>query len=318
MSVTGVRGQFSVSIRSFITGLHHLRVLVDGVDIYGSPFPVHVAEWKMSNLVTFAKGLNRPTGVAVTDDGQHVVVAEWHGHCVTVFSSSGEVVRRFGRHGIGPGLFYNPFGVAVSADKHIFVANCGGKLHKLSFSSYETSANVRGCGAVAIHPSGKIFTTDDEQTFQVFSDNITPSYSFSSRNVNIGRITDIAIDTKGTVYVIDPNEGNVLKFTPEGKHLATIGSKGEKPHQFACPIGICIDSNDIMYITDSDKHKVMVFTTEGEFLGCTSVAPQHCAVTPSDYTHKQTHSPMSEEQPFIALNDGPSFVADYDRLRSNS
>ena len=49
-----------------------------------------------------------------------------------------------------------------------------------------------------------------------------------------------------------------------------------------------------------------------------SVTPQHCAVTPPDYTHKQTHSPTSEEQPFIALNDEPSFVADYDRLRSNS
>ena len=45
-----------------------------------------------------------------------------------------------------------------------------------------------------------------------------------------------------------------------------------------------------------------------------SVTPQHCAVTPPDYTHKQTHSPTSEEQPFIALNDEPSFVADYDRL----
>ena len=32
-----------------------------------------------------------------------------------------------------------------------------------------------------------------------------------------------------------------------------------------------------------------------------SVTPQHCAVTPPDYTHKQTHSPTSEEQPFIAL-----------------
>ena len=269
--VTGVgEGQFSVSIRPFTAGLHHLRVLVDGVDIYGSPFPVGVAEWKMSKFVTFAKNLDCPSGVAVTDDGQHVVVTECLGCHVTVFSSTGEVVKRLGSYGNGPGEFNNPWGVAVSADKHILVANRFGKLQKFSFSSHEASANVRGFG-VAIHPNGKIFTIVDDKKIQVFNDDLTPSYSFSCGNV--GRLMDIAIDTKGMVYVTDPHEGNVLKFTPEGKHFGTIGSKGEKPHQFVWPLGICIDSNDIMYVTDNKKHQIMMFTTEGEYLGCVDDIP---------------------------------------------
>ena len=88
-----------------------------------------------------------------------------------------------------------------------------------------------------------------------------------------GKLIDIAIDTKGMVYVTDPRKSNVLKFTPEGEHLATIGSKGEKPHQFAWPVGICIDSNDIMYVTDNRKHKLKMFTTEGEYLGCADGIP---------------------------------------------
>ena len=92
--VTGVgEGQFSVSIQPFTAGLHYLRVLVDGVDIYGSPFPVGVAEWKLPKFVTIAKGLTTPTSVAVTDDGQHVVVTECFSHRMTVFSSTGEVVK---------------------------------------------------------------------------------------------------------------------------------------------------------------------------------------------------------------------------------
>ena len=75
------------------------------------------------------------------------------------------------------------------------------------------------------------------------------------------------------MYVADRHKGLVLKFTPEGKHLATIGSNGKKPHQFARPFCICIDSNDIMYVTDLDKHQVMMFTTEGEFLGCNDGIP---------------------------------------------
>ena len=45
--VTGVgEGQFRVMIQSNTAGLHQLRVLVDGVDIYGSPFSVRVTDWK--------------------------------------------------------------------------------------------------------------------------------------------------------------------------------------------------------------------------------------------------------------------------------
>ena len=163
----------------------------------------------------------------------------------------------------------------MSADKHIFVADPFGKLQKFSFSSYEASANVSGYG-VAIHPSGKIFTTVDDKKIQVLHDDLTPSYSFSCKNV--GELVHIAIDTKGMVYVTDCLKCNVLKFTPEGKHLATIGSKGEEPHQFAQSLGICIDSNDIMYVTDNRKHKVMMFTTEGEYLGCVDDIPEPCGV----------------------------------------
>ena len=159
----------------------------------------------------------------------------------------------------------------MSADKHIFVANRFGKLQKFSFSSYEASANVSGFG-VAIHPSGKIFATLNDKKIQVLHDDLTPSYSFSCKNV--GELVHIAIDTKGMVYVTDCLKCNVLKFTPEGKHLATIGSKGEKPHQFAWPVGICIDSNDIMYVTDYSKQKIMMFTTEGEYLGCVDDVPK--------------------------------------------
>ena len=163
----------------------------------------------------------------------------------------------------------------MSADKHIFVANFLGKLQKFSFSSYEASADV-SCYGVAIHPNGKIYAIASDQTIQVFNDDLTPSYCLIWRNV--GKLMDIAIDTKGIVYVTDPDEGHVLKFTPEGKHLATIGSKGKEPHQFAWPIGICIDSSDIMYVTDSHKHKMIMFTTEGEYLGCVDGILDPCGV----------------------------------------
>ena len=48
-------GQYKVMIQSSTAGLHQLRVLVDEVNVYGSPFTVRVVEWKRQNLVRFAK-----------------------------------------------------------------------------------------------------------------------------------------------------------------------------------------------------------------------------------------------------------------------
>ena len=56
------------------------------------------------------------------------------------------------------------------------------------------------------------------------------------------------------VYVTDIGRGVVLKFTPDGKHLATIqGNKRDQLHQFGRPTFICINLNDIMYVTDRSK-----------------------------------------------------------------
>ena len=262
--VTAVgEGQYRISIQSSNVGLHHLTVQVDGLNIHGSPFNIPVTEWKRQSPVRFAKGLDHPSGIAVTDSGQYVVVAEWSGHRVTVLSKAGKVVKRFGSCGNGPGKFLNPWGVAVSADKHILVANRFDMLQKFSFSStYEASADVKCC-SVAIHPNGMIFATTHEVV--VLNDDLTTSRSFGDKLFDFP--CDIAIDTKGILYVTDTKKAAVLKFTPEGEHLATIGSKGEQPHQFLCPLGITIDKNDIMYVADPKKHQVMMFTTEGEFIG---------------------------------------------------
>ena len=215
----------------------------------------------------FASGLNGPYDVAVTDDGKHMVVAEYKGNCVTVLSSTGKVVRKFGSLGNEPGKFKHPWCVAVSADAHILVVDETYILQKFTLtSSYVASCYTGGFG-VAVHPTtGKLFcTSHKERKIIVLNADLTPSYSFAS-DLFIFPFY-LAIDTKGMVYVTDFRSGVIFKFTPEGEHLATIGSKGEQPHQLHSPLGIFIDSNDIMYVTDANKHHVMMLTTEGEFLG---------------------------------------------------
>ena len=257
-------GQYKVTIQSSTAGLHQLRVLVDEVNVYGSPFTVHVVKWKRQNLVRFAKGFSRPVDVAVTDDGKHVVVAEYDGHCVTVLSSTGKVVKKFGSLGSEPGKFQHPCGIAASAD-NIFVVGHSKRIQKFAISSMYKASHDQYFTGVAVNPtSGKaLCIKHNRSAVDVLNSDLTPSYSFETS----ASPSYLAVDTKGMVYVTDPYKAVVIKMTSEGKHIATIGSKGEQLHQFSEPRGICIDSNDIMYVTDSYKHRVMVFTTESKFLG---------------------------------------------------
>ena len=262
------RDQYRVMIHPLSDLQHQLRVQKDGVDIYGSPFTVQVLSLpkiREKNLTEFASGLKGPCGIAVIDECKLVVVAEWDGHRVTVLSSTGEVVTRFGEHGSGHGQLTNPWGVAITADNHIIVADAH-MLQKFTFDgSPVASINLSSYG-VAIHKDGRVFYTNwYGHKIDVVDHSL--NYCYSLGDVYLKEPRDVAIDTKGMVYVTDSSKHEVLKFTPEGQYLTSIGSGGKRPDQFSKPLGICIDSDDIIYITDREKHRVMLFTAEGEFLG---------------------------------------------------
>ena len=259
-----------VTIHPIIAGPHQLRVQIAGADIYGSPFTLPVlssAETRKRMLKGFFKGLENPCGVAVTADGKYVVVAECSRHCVTVLTDTGELVRRFGSFGSGPGKFLNPWGVAVSADNHIFVVDTqlNGTFQKFTLTGrHVASVRLSGFG-LAVHQDGRIYSINSEACkVDVYHPDLTHFHSFGNKSC-FAKPCDVAIDTRGMVYVTDCYKCEILKLTSEGEYLTSIGSGGTRPEQFAWPLRICIDSNDIMYVTD--KHQVIMFTTEGKFLG---------------------------------------------------
>ena len=78
-------------------------------------------------------------------------------------------------------------------------------------------------------------------------------------------------------YVADGRNNRVQKFTPEGKLLAVIVSKGRLnvPNSsltHLSPIylessGLCVNDNGILYVTECRSNTVSMFTGKGKFLG---------------------------------------------------
>ena len=73
---------------------------------------------------TIGTGLNKPTGVAITDDGQ-MIVCGWGGDCITVLDKDGEKIKSFGTKGNVKGQLEYPLKVAITSKGTLLVADGG-------------------------------------------------------------------------------------------------------------------------------------------------------------------------------------------------
>ena len=88
--------------------------------------------------------------------------------------------------------------------------------------------------------------------------------------------TNLALDSKGRLYVTDTWNCRVQVFDPDGKFVLTFGAQGTQPGKFARPKGIAIDREDHVYVADAEFNNFQVFTSEGKpllFVGSIGLEP---------------------------------------------
>ena len=69
----------------------------------------------------------------------------------------------------------------------------------------------------------------------------------------LGEISGIAIDDSGRMYVTDFQEPRVVVFDSRGRHLATIGRKGQRPGEFTAPTGPTIGPDGALYVRNMEQ-----------------------------------------------------------------
>ena len=74
---------------------------------------------------------------------------------------------------------------------------------------------------------------------------------------------DVAINSKGNVYVADSSNDQVAKLSADGYFISKWGTPGTAAGQFNTPVGIAIDSEDNVYVTELWTHRVQKFTENG-------------------------------------------------------
>ena len=272
-------GKYEISYKATGRGRHQLHIKVEGECIKGSPFPVAVKipVQKLGTAVRTIGGMNRPWGVAVNQNGE-VVVAEYGGHCVSIFNSKGEKVRLFGSCGAGNGQFSQPHGIAINDSGDILVADGGNhRIQKFSANGrFITAVGTHGSGqlqfqwpvGIKIHPPTKrIYVADNiNHRVQILNPNLSYLYSTGSGPGQLQRPWDVAFDSANNVYVADNSNNRIQVFTEGGRFLRQIGKKGAGKGELKGPVAIAINHEDELYVTENGNHRVSVFTTQGDFL----------------------------------------------------
>ena len=273
------KNKYTIRYQPTHRGRYQLYLKVEGVSIRGSPFAVIVVK-NLSTPIRTIASLNQPWGVAVNHRGE-IIVAEYNGNCISIFSPSGEKIRTFGSKGSTQGQFREPRGVAVDGDRNILVADeSNHRIQKFTEDGkFLTAVGQRGnnhleflspFGVAVNHRNRKVYISDRRNNrIQVLNADLTFSSSFGSQGIGDGKFNfpwGVAFNSTGNVYVVDSDGHRIQVFTSEGKFLRMFGKKGSGDGELNFPTSVTIDSDDTVYVTECNNRRVSMFTSEGQFL----------------------------------------------------
>lgn len=84
-------------------------------------------------------------------------------------------------------------------------------------------------------------------------------------------VADIALDSRGNIYVLDSKDCQIKKFNANGLYLQTIGEKGQGPGEFERPGRIGLDTQGNICVADGGGRRMgnpmmKIFNNRGEFV----------------------------------------------------
>ena len=234
-----------------ITIVAEVKSLVDGSVIAATISPVGGGTYR----ATFTPRIRGRHSVTVRVNGREIC-----GNPFSVFvrvspSQLKEPVKRI--DGVD-----NPWGIAISKDEEVLVAECGGgrvdvfdkQGRKLRTIQHDDLHRPKG---VATDPDGNIYVSNSSNSVIKFSRDGQPLQV----NDSLGRDLYLLRVVGDTLFIC--SEEYVLLVACEDLHLIKkFGKKGEGNGKFRMPVQV-VSVNEELYITDCENGRIQVFDQEG-------------------------------------------------------
>lgn len=85
-------------------------------------------------------------------------------------------------------------------------------------------------------------------------------------NIDFEYPSAVAQSNRGNVYIADPVNGQVLKYSSEGNFLLQFGGLGYNEGRLIEPVSIGITSNETVIVADRERNMILMFDEFGNYL----------------------------------------------------
>jgi sugar lactone lactonase YvrE len=231
-----------------------------------------IEKWSPGGKFLFAFGgeegseegqLSAPSGVAIDSKG-NLWVADTGNSRIEEFNSKGEFLLA-----AGEGQLESPEGIAIDPEGHIWVTDrLEGCLQEfdsegnLLFTKYGKFEGPTGIAITPLSEGFRIYVADraNNRVYLYLSLKSISKYpilgaewgTLGSGNGQFNRLSTLATDSEGNVWVIDEGNYRVQEFTAGGEYITRFESKGV----FASPSGIAADPSGNIWVADAGQYRV--------------------------------------------------------------
>ncbi|HEV2858090.1 MAG TPA: NHL repeat-containing protein [Solirubrobacterales bacterium] len=209
----------------------------------------------------------RPTALAFGPEGRFWVL-DANNRRLQQFDEAGNFIRAV--HPGGEHALANPEGISVDSAGNVWVSDTGHSRVEEFSEAGEFLAVVGGGGELAkptgsaIDPQGRLWVADwSNERVAVFDaagnlvryvgDRVYPE---ARDRWHLVHPDAVAIDSAGTVLVVDGNMDHVSEYNLEGEYITQFGYYWNGPYEFVAPEGIAFDNSGDAWITDAGHNRV--------------------------------------------------------------
>lgn len=225
--------------------------------------------------------LRRPSALHFDSWHDELLVADSAGNRIIIFQSGGSFLYAFSLGGI----MTSPRDVVTDPEGIIYVLGAvpgGTRIHRFDFDGLPLgwvpweAVDTAGAGSLrslVCDDSGRLFSLDHGQLSIISCrpDGLEErSFSLGeqlggekARDLVLGRLTW----ANGELLVPVSNQGTVLRYSPDGEYLGSIGHQGSVTGTLNFPVAAEVTSTGQVLILDKNRFNVACFSREGRFLG---------------------------------------------------
>jgi len=225
-----------------------------------------------------ANHIAEPMGIAVSDDGNRVYVADFAQFAVFVFDFQKKSFNKIGKEE----PLQRPVGIALDADENLYVVEQLKKSVSVfnrkgdRFRTITDPSIERPSGLAIDRERGRLYVVDTSHTKSGHHDvkifdlqgNLTGVLG-KGKGAPEGYFlfpTYAWVDAGGHVFVSDTLNSRVQEFDVDGNFVKRYGERGTGWGMFDKPKGVATDSFGNVYVVDSGWSNVQIFNRKGDIL----------------------------------------------------